>query len=253
MMARLHIALILAISLLALGCTGPASQAPPAQETPAAQEPVQSVTCQDVCEAQPHIQCVGSWSVSGTYPDCACTYECETEEVVEPEAPPEEPAEPEAPLPEPEVTQKSVPQMLEDGLADIRDGFYRSHDGEFLDTKYTYSRVKIDPDVGQIIIGVPNDVKFDGEWDEGIVASGFYLFMETDEEVVGVEGLAIFQAKATLLDSYSAMDAFDIDYFPDFIDKELRDCYVDEKVYNKNENGDWLVTYGFQCEKALDK
>jgi len=32
--------------------------------------------CKEYCQAQPHVQCVGEWKISGTYPDCNCAFEC---------------------------------------------------------------------------------------------------------------------------------------------------------------------------------
>ena len=37
--------------------------------------------CQQYCEKQPHIMCVGSWNISGVYPDCKCGFVCSTTEV----------------------------------------------------------------------------------------------------------------------------------------------------------------------------
>ncbi len=41
------------------------------------------MTCQEYCETQPHIMCVGHWNISGTYPDCNCEWVCETPETNE--------------------------------------------------------------------------------------------------------------------------------------------------------------------------
>ena len=38
-------------------------------------------TCDDYCKKQPHIQCVGTWNNSGTYPDCKCGFVCTPGEV----------------------------------------------------------------------------------------------------------------------------------------------------------------------------
>ena len=35
-----------------------------------------SMTCQEYCPTQPHIQCVGHWEISGTYPNCNCNFVC---------------------------------------------------------------------------------------------------------------------------------------------------------------------------------
>ena len=40
-------------------------------------EDTQNLTCQDYCEKQPHIICVGHWDISGTYPDCSCKWVCD--------------------------------------------------------------------------------------------------------------------------------------------------------------------------------
>lgn len=37
-------------------------------------------TCEEYCEGQTHIQCVGEWNISGAYPDCTCAWECEVTE-----------------------------------------------------------------------------------------------------------------------------------------------------------------------------
>lgn len=33
-------------------------------------------SCKDYCEARPHIQCVGYWNISGSFPNCNCQYSC---------------------------------------------------------------------------------------------------------------------------------------------------------------------------------
>ncbi|HLE05805.1 MAG TPA: hypothetical protein VI790_00475 [Candidatus Nanoarchaeia archaeon] len=40
------------------------------------QEGEVELTCDDYCTSQPHIQCIGSWAISGEYPDCACAWNC---------------------------------------------------------------------------------------------------------------------------------------------------------------------------------
>ena len=39
-------------------------------------------SCDDYCRKQPHIQCVGTWNNSGTYPDCKCGFVCSKGEVI---------------------------------------------------------------------------------------------------------------------------------------------------------------------------
>ena len=40
------------------------------------------ISCDEYCESQPHIQCVGNWNISGTYPDCKCQFICSSGEAV---------------------------------------------------------------------------------------------------------------------------------------------------------------------------
>jgi putative hemolysin len=32
--------------------------------------------CKDYCESMPHIECVGYWNISGSFPNCQCNYAC---------------------------------------------------------------------------------------------------------------------------------------------------------------------------------
>ncbi len=66
---------ILAVGLMALLLFGCVQEPPPAE--PPAPEP--TMTCDEYCRDQPHAACVGSWKISGTYPDCTCNWECEVE------------------------------------------------------------------------------------------------------------------------------------------------------------------------------
>ncbi len=43
--------------------------------------PEEQINCQEYCEKQPHVMCVGNWEISGIYPDCNCKFVCETEEI----------------------------------------------------------------------------------------------------------------------------------------------------------------------------
>jgi len=35
-----------------------------------------TLTCEQYCVTQPHIQCVGIWNITGTYPQCSCNFSC---------------------------------------------------------------------------------------------------------------------------------------------------------------------------------
>lgn len=35
-----------------------------------------TVSCSDYCQSQPHTMCVGSWNITGDYPNCNCRFDC---------------------------------------------------------------------------------------------------------------------------------------------------------------------------------
>lgn len=59
----LFVGLLFSVVLLA-GCT--------TQQEPVVTGP----TCEDYCTGLDHVDCVGSWSISGEYPDCSCEWVC---------------------------------------------------------------------------------------------------------------------------------------------------------------------------------
>ncbi|MEW6036311.1 MAG: hypothetical protein AB1529_06875 [Candidatus Micrarchaeota archaeon] len=249
--------LLLAGALLFAGCatppagnqTGPV-QTPPAQ--PNATPP--AMACSEYCLTLPHIQCVGEWKISGTYPNCVCEYECTTANETgngEPETnatPPAAP--PEEPLATP--TTKSVSQLLYDAMARTESDFYRENDGSFIQKNYTWVRKTLQP--GGLAYDAPaDDVKFDGKAIASIEAFGYTVFEDQADDVKKAYGAAIFKAKTTPLDSYTGSDAFDINYFYQQENGLLKDCWAYTRDYNVNQADDWLVTYVFRCEKVLDK
>ena len=40
------------------------------------EEPGPTITCGDYCVDQEHVECIGSWEISGTYPNCNCDWIC---------------------------------------------------------------------------------------------------------------------------------------------------------------------------------
>ncbi|MFH0738097.1 MAG: hypothetical protein V1827_05445 [Candidatus Micrarchaeota archaeon] len=235
-------------SLLLAACISTPSQAPeqPAPQAPPGQPPEEPApTCLQYCESRPHIQCVGQWNITGAYPDCVCSFECD---IIEEEPAPEPPPADE-PLAEP--TDKSVPEFLDEGLEDQKNDFYLSHDGSFTERTYTWLRQS--PSFEEGVMAPASDVLFDGEPIESIRASGFTVFEDNSDNSMEAYGISIFKDQMTALDGYTGSDDFDIDYFPDLIDKELKDCQVYSKDLYLDEENDWMATYHIRCESALDK
>ncbi len=252
-------AIFLLIGILLAGCTTapsapaeaaqPAGQTPPqggvANATPAANASAQ--TCEEYCAGLPHVQCEGSWNVSGSYPSCECSFVCLADNASGNESGGAKP--PDEPLATP--TNKSVSELLQDALDAQKDKFYRENSGSYSEKTYTWLR---EASGGMFMSSAPaSDVLFDGNAIATIQASGFISFENSGTGVREAYGAAIFNSSSTILDSYTGSDAFSIDYSPKMIDQKLRDCWVYSKDYNIDKAGGWLLTYLFRCERVLDK
>jgi hypothetical protein len=202
-------------------------------------------SCDSYCRGLPHIQCVGSWNISGTYPGCVCGFDCEaTGQNASGQNPDEPIATP---------TNLTPKEMVQNGMARQKSDFYLSNTGVYTEKSYTWLREGSDG--GGFLGGTapPTDVLFDGTTITSIKASGFTVF---DNEAGGSDkayGLAIFNETHTALDGYTGSDTFDITYFPSMIDKDLKDCYVYTKDFNVDAHGGWLLTYYFKCARAVAK
>lgn len=224
---------------------------PPANDTvlPLANDTNQSnasvQSCSEYCATQPHVQCVGTWNISGTYPACVCGFVCEQgESGLVNDTDPATPPSGYTIIP----TDRSVSQMLGDELSNLRDAFYRTNDGSFTEKTYTWERIV--PLGDGFSTSPASDVKFDGQAINNIEASGFVIFQDNAGESEQIRGVAIFRAKRTILDDYTSSDAFEIEYFPAMIDKTLEGCWMETRDYNVDLDGDWLITYRFQCENS---
>lgn len=256
-MRTLLILVLLSIGLLFAGCLGSQPSAPaqpPANHTgqpgtnatpnaTSPEPPAPQMNCTGYCMSQPHIECVGTWNISGTYPSCACGFVCDGAADGTGESP-DTPAEPIA-----TPTNLSVSELMDRGLSQEKSDFYRSNDGTYEEKTYTWLRE------GSGIFGgisPASDVKFNGEEIPEVLASGFIVFQAEGSSHRQAYGLAIFNTTRTFLDDF-ANDAFDVDYFPQIIDKKLRDCWTYSKDFNLDSQGGWLQTYYFKCERAPDK
>ncbi|MGV8085754.1 MAG: hypothetical protein ACP5N9_05900 [Candidatus Bilamarchaeum sp.] len=136
---------IMVIGLIFFGCLGTNTQ--PSQ-------PAQT-SCLDYCQSQPHIQCVGQWSISGSYPNCNCNFECTQEEAPQPPPTPTPNVTNSPPIQnttqtvdttpttnqtvEPQPTRRTLNQTIVSHQEKIRRDFYnRGFDGRFTENKYTW-------------------------------------------------------------------------------------------------------------------
>lgn len=239
--------------LLFFGCMTIEDKPPQNITTPPIGGP--EMTCEEFCPTQPHIQCVGSWDISGTYPNCVCNFECTIEEV------PEEnqsgdvtsPISEELDIPS---TNKTIGEMLDDGMQKLQSKFYTDHSGSFTETRYKWRRFPINATPQEIVADTTSafDMRFDGDVVQSIQTSGAIVFMNTETEQSEIFGLAIFKDRTTPLDTYPDFKTtFDVEFLHPNIAKELHNCQAYEKVYHKNLQDEWLLTYYFECEEIQDR
>ncbi len=235
--------------LLLFGCTSaPADDTTPTvpnqpsepdvNDTPAVND-TPSMTCDEYCKSQPHIECVGNWNISGTYPDCVCDFVCGVEEV-----------------PDENDTQdlddivpksnKTLNQMLDDALAQVRTDFFKQYDGSFEQTTYKWKRAQaLDAQPDDIIIEAAplTDVKFDEKTIKSIQAAGFIVFDDGVEPVS--RGIAIFMNSTPVL-PFSG-ESFDVEYFHSTEHRYMHDCEVTSEELTRNMDGEWVTSSYLSC------
>ena len=232
--------------LLVAGCVS--SEPEPVPEVPSEPGPEEpTMTCEEYCPTQPHIECVGTWNISGTYPDCVCEYNCDVEETPEepeevPEPPPEEPEEELTPP----VPEKTLNELIQEGVSKAQYDFYTENDGTFEETTYTWKR-HVGEDIlpGDITIDTAplTDVRFDGEPIQSLRGVGLVVF--DGEGVSEVRGVLIFLSDFTALDSKTT---FDIRYFPSLDHRNMEICLVKNKDMVMDSEENWISTYYIKCE-----
>jgi len=259
--------IIAAFGLLALmGClaTTPYSSQPasPQQPAPQSQQPPanitenQTPTCGEYCLSQPHIECVGEWNISGTYPLCNCAFVCSIETPPENktnETPPAEPPKPPATPPPIIQINKTANQLLEEGMAKLKGDYYAGSTGLVREKSYTWARVPANSTSDGIPLGVSapaTDLDFSGETIPGIMASGFIVFEH--EDGTEVYGLAIAKGSTTVLDGYSEGRNFYVSYAPYPIKKEIWGCHISSKEHYTNAQGEAMAEYFFRCDGVDD-
>ncbi len=251
-------AILLLGILLAFGCiSGPAQPAPPApqpapQPAPANNTTGPAMSCNDYCVTLPHVQCQGSWQISGTYPNCVCSFECAQN------ATNQSPPAPQPPPPQTlgNPTNETVSQMLSDTMSSLRTSFYRNHRGTFDEKSYTWQINLNQTAGGGIPIGggpTPTDVLFDGQSVDSIRASGFYVFTNQADESQTAIGTSIFQAKSTPLDLFTTSDNFRVSYFPSMIGYNLSSCSITTKDYEYDQQNNWYIIYQYSCGQVIPK
>lgn len=239
--------------MLLFGCTTTAPAEDTTPSTPAQPEPpavndtetandTASMTCDEYCKGQPHVQCVGEWNISGTYPDCVCSYECESVDLnVTDEEDASEELEDLVPK-----SNKTLNQMLDEALAQIRLDFFKKHDGSFEQTTYTWKRSgTVDCIPGEIVLDTAplTDVKFDGKTISSIQAAGLMVFDDGVEPVS--RGILIFMNTTPVLPL--AGEDFELEYFHSTEHRYMHDCKVSGKELSRNLDGKWVTSSYISC------
>jgi hypothetical protein len=244
---RLLLIFIVAALLIA-GCAAPQDKAPlskPVDNKTTPQVNKTNMTCKDYCPTLPHIQCVGKWNISGTYPDCVCSYECDVKEKNETtqttnqtinETQNQTTTKP--PLP----AAKSLSELLSEGISKLQKDYYNLNSGSFRETTYTWTRPTSGVSPGEIMFDAPSEVTFGGKVMDEIQASAFVVFENTGTGKKDMYGLAMFKDAA--LDNLTGTMV--IEYSNPAINKELRECLVYDK--GRHPYDGWLYVYYFKCK-----
>lgn len=222
-----------------------------------------SITCGDYCPSQPHAQCVGKWVISGSYPQCTCSFECTISPPANDTSPDNQTDTGENGQAGQNLTDEgvnitydgpitTVPALLDGEMSKIRNEFYSSHDGTFQEKSYVWRKTGSGSSDEIGLVSPATDVRFGGNVIDAVEASGFYVFTDTSDDSSECRGSAIFRGVSTPLDAYTSTDSFSVDYFPSIIDKKLRDCTIENRDYSKDASG-WLITYSFRCLRVVDK
>jgi len=247
-------------AMLALGgCLQTQIQSPGQTQPPAGKGTTQK-TCGEYCPTLPHIECVGKWNISGVYPDCICAFECEKQQetggTVQPNAtaqnggtanqqPPAE-ISPYATLPPRQETD-----IIDGAIQGIKSAFYNVHSGTFSENCVSWAaQAESGPGPQEIGLTAPN-VLFEGKSIDGLRASTFCVFKNSEDKSSTIYGMAVFRSKTTKLDEQSYL--FDVSYPPVFSPDLLRDCSVFARDYNLNENRNLTITYSFTCVSATSQ
>ncbi len=195
--------------------------------------------------------------------DCACTAgtaKCENQEckcvTEEPEVPEEEPEEvPEEPEETeemlPDYSDKTVEEFLDEGIDEIKNEFFRTHDGDFVtrSVKWIMAGENATPDQITITAGLENAVLFNGESTSKIRGFGFMLFTPAEGGLADAGAIAVFNARDTMLDLYYENKGLDLDIEYRFNTKvyELHNCEVTEKQQYLAEDSSWITNYMLEC------
>lgn len=83
-----------------------------------------TTTCEMFCPTLNHIECDGKWSISGTYPNCNCKFDCNVVTPPQNTTPSQPPANitnstisNQTTSPPPNLPQKTIDQFIKDQLA----------------------------------------------------------------------------------------------------------------------------------------
>ena len=253
---------VLGVMIFVAGCIQQPTSTPPlpVNKTPP--------TCNEYCITLPHVQCVGDWKVSGAYPNCVCTFECVTEEtntttVTEPPpanvTSPANVTPPKSPAIQLETTNRTIGELLEDGLKRADSSFYKEYpSGNFnIDTfQWTLSSLNESPD------SIPvkaNDfrvveIRFPDKYIDSLRGFAFKMY-----EVVGaiapkkIFGVAIFLSNSTPLDSY-LQGEFTMKYGPHPQGTQIMEgCKILSTQEFLTPNNSSIKLYDFSCKVMYDE
>ena len=255
------VTIVLAVFLA--GCT---TNTPPGPTTPTGPVVV-TPQCSEYCPTLPHIQCVGRWNISGTYPSCSCDFVCDVAPSVPSGQPPQgqnttqnppTTTTPPTPVTPPPAVQPEAPATFYTSLADAlsaqidkqKTDFYKTETGsgrfgdstQYWNAEYDISAPNEIPIVSENL-GAPA-LLFDRSINRSERAFAFTNFTQ-DGVMIGRRGLVIF------LNESEDLDTADLQFGMDYSSLHLRGCRIYDTEREVVPPGNRIMkTYYFGCESA---
>lgn len=206
----------------------------------------------DCCFQDSDCQCSAGETAKCENNECSCIAPEPEENETEPEPEPEPEPKPEETAPE--QTNKTVGELVDEGLSKVNSEFYKENpNGNFKVETYTWVIGSSDIRPDELPVGGTGDVavRFNGDKDPSLKGFGFksYTPYEDDEPVedslVESRAVGVFSSQFPMIHIYETNGmTLKIDYYP--FGKSLYGCVIDDK--QEYLSGDTYVTlYYFYC------
>lgn len=207
----------------------------------------------ECCFTADDCHCSADYTKKCENQECSCVavepVENETEEETEPVEEEPEP-EPEEETP-PEHTNKTVKELINDGLEKVNSEFWKDHpSGDYTIETYTWVKGTTDIKPHEMPVGgsyVDTAVLFNGDRDMSIKGFGFKSYVPSDDSMAESRAVGVFHSDFPMIHiyEYNQMN-LKIDFYP--YGKSLYSCEINEKQQYLAEDDSWITIYYFICD-----